>query len=130
MIWPETLWTPYLSQVMPFVITSVSDQLNSRGQAHTLTDAPGQIAEYMHNLGLKYGVLTTYSQTIFLREVVHNMRWKLEFSLVIHNTDMFQPPSSVTLQMCYFHVVSLSSINSSFDFGGLRGQQWTESLRG
>ncbi|KAJ5555506.1 hypothetical protein N7461_003976 [Penicillium sp. DV-2018c] len=73
----------------------VMDALSVSNDA--LRDYLGQIAEYMHDLGLKYGVLTTYNQTIFLRQGVHNMRWKLEFSPVIHNTDMFQLPSSVTL---------------------------------
>lgn len=58
----------------------VRDQFNIRGRAHELIDALSQIAEYMHDLGLEYGVFTTYSWTIFLRQVVHNMRLKLEFS--------------------------------------------------
>ncbi|KAJ5890651.1 uncharacterized protein N7473_006879, partial [Penicillium subrubescens] len=44
----------------------------------------GQIAEYMFNSGLKYGFLTTYEHTIFLRKEEVGRAWGLEYSPVIY----------------------------------------------
>lgn len=53
----------------------------------TVTDrVTGQMAQYMHDLKVKYGFLTTYDETIFLRQVLINGRWTLEYSPVIQHS--------------------------------------------
>ncbi|EPS25453.1 hypothetical protein PDE_00386 [Penicillium oxalicum 114-2] len=88
----------------------------------------GQIAMYMCDLGLKYGVLSTYDETVFLRQVVERRKWKLEVSPVIQGSHGLEDPNVTTLRMCFFHMASLSLIDRHFEMGGLRAQQWTESL--
>lgn len=83
---------------------------------------------YMCDLGLKYGVLSTYDETVFLRQVVERRKWKLEVSPVIQGSHGLEDPNVTTLRMCFFHMASLSLIDRHFEMGGLRAQQWTESL--
>lgn len=71
----------------------------------------GQIAEYMFDMNLKYGFMTTYTQTIFLRKVDVGRAWGLEYSPVIPHRDSGH----------------LGLANSDFGTStGMRTQRWTE----
>ena len=57
----------------------------------------------MNDLGLKYGFLTTYEDTVFLRQVIHNRLGVLEYSPVIHHSNTFsEVDGTVTLRQCFF----------------------------
>lgn len=90
---------------------------------------PGQVAEYMNDLNLKYGVLTTYDETIFLRQKVFQRKCILECSPVISNNAVYiQEFDSVTLRQCFLHVAMLASEDWQFDRSGIRSA-WTERRR-
>ncbi|KAJ5579887.1 uncharacterized protein N7459_005872 [Penicillium hispanicum] len=64
-----------------------------KGSNTALRKSLGQIANYMHRMHLKYGILSTYDETVFLRQTVHQHKWTLEFSPVIkhkHSTGGFE----------------------------------------
>lgn len=76
----------------------------------------GQIAEYMFDLDLKYGFLTTYEQTIFLRKVNVGSDWVLEYSPIIqHNHRGSASGRTVSLRQCLYHVGLLALSNPVFD---------------
>ncbi|GKZ25205.1 hypothetical protein AbraIFM66951_000546 [Aspergillus brasiliensis] len=61
----------------------------------------GQIVEYMYDLEVKYGIMSTYDQTVFLR-LYHdptNGGWQVQYSPVIyHDTSYSQ--GNVTVRQC------------------------------
>lgn len=85
----------------------------------------------MRDLNLKYGAVTTYTQTPFLRQVVTGRRWTLEYSPAIFNSDTGSSlpntyPVSVSLRQCFWHVAMLSLSDRHFSTDGLRSQVWTK----
>lgn len=87
----------------------------------------GQIAQYMLELDLKYGFLTTYNQTIFLRKVDIGRAWGLEYSPVIyHDSRGSTSGSSVSFCQSLYHVGLLALADSDFNTStGMRNQKWT-----
>ncbi|KAJ5932089.1 hypothetical protein N7516_006578 [Penicillium verrucosum] len=73
--------------------------------------ALGQIANYMDVMNLKYGVLTTYEQTLFLRQTT------LESSLVKHFSDTYTSadPQSVTVRQCFWYIGQLALKGARFN---------------
>lgn len=84
----------------------------------------------MQVMGLRYAFHTTYEETVFLRQVVHNGRWILEYSPVIHHTaiGIHNPsqPTPVSLRQCFLHIALLVQADPQFDGSGLRRQKWVE----
>lgn len=79
---------------------------------------------------LKYGFLTTYEETIFLRKADINRVWVLEYSPVIHHDDQGST-TGMTVSFCQslYHVGLLALVDSDFNTSiGLRNQLWTDSL--
>lgn len=87
----------------------------------------GQIVQYILGLGLKYGFLTTYNQTTFLRKVDIGRAWVLEYSPAIcHNSRGSASGMSVSFCQCLYHVGSLALTDSNFKTSaGMRNQKWT-----
>lgn len=80
----------------------------------------------MNDLGLKYGFLTTYEDTVFLRQVIHNRLGVLEYSPVIHHSNTFsEADGTVTLRQCSFHVALLALEDAAFQDMNQRSQKWT-----
>lgn len=90
----------------------------------------GQIADYMQDRKVKYGVMSNYNETIFLRQVTTLTSAYLEYSPIIRHDDMYTPaPRSVTLRQCFFHV-ALLSLQPGARFTKLpTGEQWTMSVQ-
>lgn len=88
----------------------------------------GQIAEYMFDMHLKYGFMTTYNQTIFLRKVDVGREWGLEYSpAILHSAVENITDQQVSLCQSLFHVGHLALANSDFGMStGTRTQRWTE----
>jgi hypothetical protein len=70
-----------------------------------------RIAQYLFELRLKYGVLTSYNQTILLRKVDIGRACGLEYSPVIHHRDRGSI-SGQTVSFCqsFYHVGVLGSL--------------------
>ncbi|KOS43872.1 hypothetical protein ACN38_g5240 [Penicillium nordicum] len=77
----------------------------------------GQIANYMDVMNLKYGVLTTYEQTLFLRQTVPGGAWTLESSPVKHFSDAYTSadPQSVTVRQCFWYLGQLALKGARFN---------------
>ncbi|KAI2788404.1 hypothetical protein POX_e06420 [Penicillium oxalicum] len=108
------------------LIIEFESGLNVYGFRHVL----GQIAEYMLEFRLKYGFLTTYEQTIFLRKVEVGRYWALEYSPVIQNSDNGTfSGKRVSLCQSLYHIGILALADSDFDTTqGMRTQKWTVPL--
>jgi hypothetical protein len=82
----------------------------------------------MLDLNLKYGFLTTYEQTIFLRKVDAGRQWVLQYSPVIsHKTRGSLIGGEVSLSQSLYHVALQGQQDP--DFGattGTRNQDWTK----
>jgi hypothetical protein len=94
-------------------------------RAHTYI---GQIAEYMLDMHLKYGFVTTYNQTIFLRKVDVGRTWALEYSpVILHSAVGSTTGQQASVCQSFFHVGLLALANSDFGTStGMRTQSWTE----
>ncbi|KOS40029.1 hypothetical protein ACN38_g9139 [Penicillium nordicum] len=55
---------------------------HTRPKEGELRNLLGQIEDYMDVMNLKYGVLTTYEETLFLRQTLVGGVWTLELSPV------------------------------------------------
>lgn len=78
---------------------------------------------------LKYGFLTTYEQTIFLRKADAGRVWGLEYSPVIYHRDR-GTKSGRTVSFCQslYHIGLLALADSAFNTGtGIRNQFWTRN---
>lgn len=92
-------------------------------------DILGQIAKYMRDLGMKYGVLTNYEETIFLRQVVSRGNLGLEYSPVIRHNEFYDSRrGTITVRQAFLHLVTLALANPQFSTAGAAGhrQKWTE----
>lgn len=87
----------------------------------------GQIARYMFDNDLKYGFLTTYNQTIFLRKVEVAGKWTLEYSPVIHHDDSWNPRNGkISVRQAFYHIIRLAQQDGRFNrTSGLGTQVWT-----
>lgn len=70
---------------------------------------------YMKDLGCMYGFLTTYDETIFLRQVVDNNGvWRIEYSPVILSSTTYDRRMTtspvVSVKQCFFYV-GLNTLN-------------------
>jgi hypothetical protein len=94
-------------------------------RAHTYI---GQIAEYRFDMRLKYGFMTTYSQTMFLRKVDVGRAWGLDYSpVILHSAVGSTAGQQVSVCQSFFHVGLLALANSDFGTStGMRTQRWTE----
>ncbi|QQK42155.1 phosphoglycerate mutase family protein [Penicillium digitatum] len=91
-------------------LDNLVDEFENGDTEQTLRHALGQIARYMLETRLKYGFLTTYEQTIFLRKADAGRVWGLEYS-----------PS-------LYHIGLLALADSAFNTGtGIRNQFWTRN---
>lgn len=76
----------------------------------------------MEDLDLKFGFLSTYNETLFLRQVLFGRTKGLEFSPLIYHDDM-HTGQDVTLRQGMMHLALCSLVNPRPDTG-LRGV-WT-----
>lgn len=70
---------------------------------------------YMKDLGCMYGFLSTYEETIFLRQVVdNNGAWRVEYSPVVLSSVFYDrlttTPGVVSVRPCFFYV-GLNALN-------------------
>lgn len=79
----------------------------------------GQPLLYMGELGSAFGFLSTYNQTIFLRQIqLPSGNWHVEYSPVIYSSDAYVPShtqgnstvSSVSMRQCMFYVATIASV--------------------
>ncbi|KAJ5492653.1 hypothetical protein N7539_001399 [Penicillium diatomitis] len=104
---------------------AISLSLFQTGDEEPFQHLLGQIAKYMFDSRLKYGVLTTYQLTIFLRKMDFGRAWGLGFSPVIHH-NFRGSTSGRTISLCqsFYHVGLLALTDSQFDTQtGLRNQR-------
>lgn len=83
----------------------------------------------MRDLGMKYGVLTNYEETIFLRQVVSRGNLGLEYSPVIRHNEFYDSRrGTITVRQAFLHLVTLALANPQFSTAGAAGhrQKWTE----
>ncbi|KAJ5817932.1 hypothetical protein N7447_007940 [Penicillium robsamsonii] len=105
-------------------------EFESGAKQDNLRHVLGQIAEYMFDSRLKYGFLTTYEYTIFLRKEEFGRAWGLEYSPVIYHSDRGST-SGRTVSFCQslYHSGLLALADSNFDTStGMRNQKWTAPL--
>jgi hypothetical protein len=77
----------------------------------------------------KYGFLTMYEQTIFLRKADVGRGWRLEYSPVIYHCDRGSTTGG-TVPFCQslYHVGLLALADSAFNTStGMRNQVWTRN---
>ncbi|OOQ89244.1 hypothetical protein PEBR_17002 [Penicillium brasilianum] len=106
------------------------DEFENDDTHQKLRHALGQIARYMLETRLKYGFLTTYEQTIFLRKADVGRVWGLEYSPVIYHSDRGSV-SGTTVSFCQslYHVGLLALADSDFNTStGMRNQIWTRDI--
>ncbi|KAJ5202292.1 hypothetical protein N7449_004371 [Penicillium cf. viridicatum] len=110
-------------------LDNLVDEFENGDTEQTLRHALGQIARYMLETRLKYGFLTTYEQTIFLRKADVGRVWGLEYSPVIYHGDRGSTPGrTVSFCQSIYHVGLLALADSAFDTGtGMRNQVWTRN---
>lgn len=71
----------------------------------------GQLAEYMYDLKVKYGWMSTYEDTVLLRQVKAEGIWYLEYSPVVKYTTSYLPSNNSgipSLRQCFFHLASVA----------------------
>lgn len=89
--------------------------------------ALGQTANYMQVLQVRYAILTTYKETIFVRQSAGHVH-KLEFSPPIQHDATFNAQrGTVTLRQCYLHLASLGRGGSQFQQASVRSSSWVSS---
>ncbi|KAJ5608126.1 hypothetical protein N7537_004745 [Penicillium hordei] len=93
------------------------------GEDNLLRQVLGQIAQYMEDLDLKFGFISTYNETLFLRQVLFGRTRGLEFSPLIYHDDVYTGQGDVTLRQGMMHLALCSLVNPRPDTG-LRGV-WT-----
>lgn len=64
---------------------------------------------YMQNTGCMYGFLSTYEETIFLRQVIDNNGvWRIEYSPVVLYSTIYDRlmtnPLAISARQCFFYV--------------------------
>ena len=85
----------------------------------------GQITQYMYDLGKKYAFITTYDDTVFLRQTIHERKWTLEYSPAIKHIQRCNVQTrSATLRQCFLYIALLAQQDSEFDKTGMRTQSW------
>ncbi|KAJ5521466.1 hypothetical protein N7527_005581 [Penicillium freii] len=110
-------------------LDNLVDEFENGDTEQTLRHALGQIARYMLETRLKYGFLTTYEQTIFLRKADVGRVWGLEYSPVIYHRDRGSTlGGTVSFCQSLYHVGLLALADSAFNTGtGMRNQVWTRN---
>lgn len=137
---------------IPFRCAFIQDQ---RYAIANTSGRIGQIAEYMKALKLRYGFLSNYNETIFLRQVERpvsnwqqsnghgpqNAEWCLQHSSVIrHNTKAARSVGSqgthdadahrhkVSLRQCMWHICNLVAAGHQAD-NMMPDEQWVDNSR-
>ncbi|KAK9852202.1 hypothetical protein MYU51_008553 [Penicillium brevicompactum] len=67
---------------------------------HQFRSQIGQLARYMHDLQVGYGVYSTYRQHVFFKQECIAGRWVLRYSPVISDTTNSE--SELTVRQCFF----------------------------
>jgi hypothetical protein len=74
-----------------------------------------QPINYMQDLDCMYGFLSTYAETMFIRQRMINGTWTVEYSPVIHGSTSYVRSTSplgtpiVSAKQCFLYVASLAS---------------------
>ncbi|KAM5442289.1 hypothetical protein MferCBS31731_002664 [Microsporum ferrugineum] len=77
------------------------------GDQISLRLALGQIAFYMHRFQMRYGFLTTYDETIFLKQVIEEGVSQLHVSQPIKATSSGSNESDVSVRQCLYYLLSV-----------------------
>ncbi|CAG8119969.1 unnamed protein product [Penicillium salamii] len=72
----------------------------------------GQLARYMQDLEVQYGVYSTYTQHVFLKQEFVGGRWSLLYSPII--SDATNPPSQLTVRQCFFFLGKVAGQTGRF----------------
>lgn len=84
-----------------------------------LRRAIAQPVEYMMDLRCKYGFISTYNETIFLRQEYINGEWVIDYSPVIEGStsyvksdpaNILEPPF-VSAKQCFLYMARIASID-------------------
>ncbi|CAG8946879.1 unnamed protein product [Penicillium salamii] len=72
-----------------------------------------QPVQYMQDLGCAYGFYTTYDETMFLRQILVNGMWEIQYSPCVFAGYFYQEtslltPSIVSVKRCFLYVASLA----------------------
>lgn len=93
-----------------------------------------QPVQYMKDLKCKYGFLSTYEETIFLRQRHDSARWVIDCSPVIFASDAYtewnpvNTSSTVSLRECFFHIATLALPEGEINNQQPRSE-WVDSLQ-
>ncbi|KAJ5116639.1 hypothetical protein N7456_000987 [Penicillium angulare] len=120
------LKTPW---VLPHSLSRAISQA-AAGKEELIRHILGQIAGYMNEFSLKYGIISTYEETVFLRQTVARGRWCLDYSPVVYHGNQYRdngPRRSPTIstRQGFMHIARLANQGSVFD----RGQSVTRNNR-
>ncbi|CAG8359124.1 unnamed protein product [Penicillium salamii] len=80
---------------------------------HALRQIFAQPIQYMQDLNCTYGFYTTYDETVFLRQILVDGIWQIQYSPVILAESCYRKTSplstlSVSVKQCFLYVASLS----------------------
>ena len=91
-----------------------------------MTSFLGQIAQYMKDLRLKYGVMTTYEETIFLQQEQDiTGDWRLQYSPIIEHTTS-ATRDGVSLRQCMWYIAHLAHIQHTAD-NNIQRSRWVNT---
>ncbi|KAJ5703506.1 hypothetical protein N7493_011895 [Penicillium malachiteum] len=79
-----------------------------RGEQHYIRHCLGQVSNYMWENRLRYAILTTYDETVFLRRSVQNQKWQLEFSSLVKNASA---GNSTTVRKAFWFIARESLVS-------------------
>lgn len=88
-----------------------------------------QIIKYMLKLKLKYGWISNYGQTIFLRQKCVGDTWGIEYSPILRSTDGYtKNPLRVSVRQGFFFLARLAAAEPSVD-NSTPKRQWIIPLK-
>lgn len=93
---------------------------------------PGQLAHSMKELDIKYGFLTNYNQTVFVRQVLLSDGMGLEYSPVIYHNETYDASGGkISMRQAFFYIATLAANDWRFALASKlppsqEQQAWTE----
>ncbi|KAK2808596.1 hypothetical protein FQN50_004628 [Emmonsiellopsis sp. PD_5] len=100
--------TPWVHKLAAW-LNDFEEHNTDKSKSSPLRKTLGQIALYMYDYGSKYGFLTTYNQTIFLKQERHRTgEYRLYIPNIIYHTATGSK-SGVSLRECLFYLVLITA---------------------
>ncbi|GES57827.1 hypothetical protein COH20_007705 [Aspergillus terreus] len=102
---------------------------NAMADEESFRHVLGQIAQYMKDFHLKYGIMSTYEQTIFLQQVPDLVTggWKLQYSPVIRHW-LSGTQRTVSVRQCIWYIGVQANAQHSAP-NNLPNAQWVQMMR-